>query len=283
MGCEHTPWTEAAPPGMSVWSYGSEVTALGRRPDLMEAEASALAVTQLPPRLLRSIAPKAFVLVAAGGAHALAVGSDGAVYAWGWNQYGQCGLGAESVCATVPLPRAVPFLQMRRAVQVACGAAHSAVLVRGEASSDGGGRTDGRASAGRSRQKAPGGGGGGGGGAEPEGIQCYTFGAHAAGQLGRAVSSKSTHASPRPAELGISLMTPPVEIPVEIVVPIAPPAPTGEDGGCTCGARALHMRCTCNDVVEEEEEEPPIVPRYQPLACGAGHCAVLAADGALWT
>ena len=25
------------------------------------------------------------------------------------------------------------------------------------------------------------------------------------------------------------------------------------------------------------------VPRYQPLACGAGHSAVLAADGALWT
>ena len=273
--------TEAVSPGMSVWSYGSEVNALGRRPDLMEAEASALAVTQLPPRLLRSIAPKAFVLVAAGGAHALAVGSDGAVYAWGWNQYGQCGLGAESVSATVPLPRAVPFLQMRRAVQIACGAAHSAVLVRGEASGDGGGRTDGRASAGRRR--APGGGGGGGGG-EPEGIQCYTFGAHAAGQLGRVVTSKSTHASPRPAELSISLMAPPVEIPVEIVVPSAPPAPTGDDGGgCTCGARALHMRCTCNDVVEEEEEEPPIVPHYQPLACGAGHCAVLAADGALWT
>ena len=54
---------------MSVWSYGSEVAALGRRPDLMEASVSALAVTQLPPRLLRSIAPKAFVLVAAGGRH----------------------------------------------------------------------------------------------------------------------------------------------------------------------------------------------------------------------
>ena len=102
---------------MSVWSYGSEVNALGRRSDLMEAEASALAVTQLPPRLLRSIAPKAFGLVAAGGAHALAVGVDGAVYAWGWNQYGQCGLGAERVGSTVPLPTAVPFLQTRRAVQ----------------------------------------------------------------------------------------------------------------------------------------------------------------------
>ena len=26
-----------------------------------------------------------------------------------------------------------------------------------------------------------------------------------------------------------------------------------------------------------------VEPRYQPLACGAGHSAVLAADGALWT
>ena len=26
-----------------------------------------------------------------------------------------------------------------------------------------------------------------------------------------------------------------------------------------------------------------VVPRYQPIACGAAHSAVLAADGALWT
>ena len=114
---KHTLVGESGAACMSVWSYGSEVNALGRRPDLMEAEASALAVTQLPPRLLRSIAPKAFLLVAAGGAHALAVDTDGALYAWGWNQYGQCGLGAESVGSTELLPRAVPFLQMRRAVQ----------------------------------------------------------------------------------------------------------------------------------------------------------------------
>ena len=110
--------------------------------------------------------------------------------------------------------------------QIACGAAHSVVMVRGEGSGGGGGRadgqTDGRAS---SRPKPPGGGGGGGGGggATDVGLQCYTFGAHAAGQLGRVVTGKSTHASPRPAELAVPLMAPPVEIPVKIVVPSAPP------------------------------------------------------------
>jgi alpha-tubulin suppressor-like RCC1 family protein len=172
---------------MSVWSYGSEVNALGRRPDLMEAEASALAVTQLPPRLLRSIAPKAFVLVAAGGAHALAVSTDGAVYAWGWNQYGQCGLGAESLGSTVPLPRAVPFLQARCAVQVACGAAHSVVMVRGGGGGQHGGGGGGVGGGGGGGGR---GGGGGGGVGETVGLQCLTFGAHAAGQLGREVASQ---------------------------------------------------------------------------------------------
>ena len=243
---------------MSVWSYGSEVAALGRRPDLMEASVSALAVTQLPPRLLRSIAPKAFVLVAAGGAHALAVASDGAVYAWGWNQYGQCGLGAESVGTNVPLPRAVPFLQMRHTTQIACGAAHSAVLVHSDAG--GGGGSGGAGS----------GGGGGGGG----GVQCYTFGAHAAGQLGR--SDVSSHASPRPAEIAISrvelgisrtdavsLMTTDTR---EVTISTTPPTGGGEAAAGDTG---------------DAGDAAPIVP--QPLACGAGHCAVLAADGTLWT
>ncbi len=211
---------------MSVWSYGADTSSLGRHPDVTEAAQvtdSALAIIDHPPRLLRSIAPKSFVRLAAGSAHALAVTSNGMVYAWGWNGHGQLGLGTEAVGTRVQLPRPISFLATRQAGTIACGAAHSAVLVLPDA--DGGGA----------------------------GAQCFTFGANAAGQLARAVDI--TNASPRPAQLAARLMT------------VDPSASTAAAAGADAGADA-----------EAGGRAPP-----QPLACGAGHCAVLTAEGAVWT
>ena len=65
---------------MSLWSYGSDLSCLGRQSDIMEAaeRESLTALTQMPARLLRSVASSQFVRVAAGGAHALAVTADDA-------------------------------------------------------------------------------------------------------------------------------------------------------------------------------------------------------------
>ena len=109
---------------MSLWSYGSDLSCLGRQSDVMEAaeRESLTALTQMPARLLRSVASSQFVRVAAGGAHALAVTADGVLYSWGWNKYGQLGLGAANVGGSVQLPRQVAFLAGHAVGVIACGA-----------------------------------------------------------------------------------------------------------------------------------------------------------------
>ncbi|MCT6811382.1 MAG: InlB B-repeat-containing protein, partial [Bifidobacterium sp.] len=44
-----------------------------------------------------------YVQVSAGGQHSLALGSDGFVYAWGWNYYGQLGNGGRGGYSTAPV------------------------------------------------------------------------------------------------------------------------------------------------------------------------------------
>ena len=202
---------------MSLWSYGSDLSCLGRQSDVMEADEgeSLTALTQQPARLLRSVASSQFVRVAAGGAHALAVTADGVLYSWGWNKYGQLGLGAASVGGSVQLPRQVAFLAGHEVGVIACGAAHSAVMAAADEVNLAGVHV---------------------------GVtRCYTFGAHAAGQLGRGNQLELTHASPRPADVDM--------------LQLASSEPQGQHG------------CF----------------RAQPVACGAGHTAVLTQEGGLWT
>jgi len=62
--------------------------------------------------------------IAAGGAHSLAVCSQGAVWSWGWGRWGQLGHGDE---AKALAPRRITALT-KPVVQVAAGGAHSLVL-----------------------------------------------------------------------------------------------------------------------------------------------------------
>jgi alpha-tubulin suppressor-like RCC1 family protein len=66
--------------------------------------------------------------VAAGGGHSLAIGSDGKVYAWGANDWGQLGIGAAgSPGSDVPVPVNLPE-ELGGWKAVAAGSAHSVAL-----------------------------------------------------------------------------------------------------------------------------------------------------------
>ncbi len=52
---------------------------------------------------------------------------------WGWNAYGQCGMGEE--VENQLLPACLESLQGRRVLQVACGQSHSIALVSNRTSS----------------------------------------------------------------------------------------------------------------------------------------------------
>jgi alpha-tubulin suppressor-like RCC1 family protein len=66
--------------------------------------------------------------IAAGGYHSLAVGEGGAVYTWGFNGYGQLGLGDHGDDTNRNVPTEVPGVN--EVVAVAAGADHSFVLSR---------------------------------------------------------------------------------------------------------------------------------------------------------
>ena len=104
---------------MSLWAVGcsSETTDL-------EAPSKPPPPSHTHPRLYRSVISYRFVKVACGGAHAMAITHDGRLYAFGWNAFGQCGLGEEAALS-VHLPRAVGVLTGRTVAEVACGAAHT--------------------------------------------------------------------------------------------------------------------------------------------------------------
>jgi len=55
---------------------------------VLVAVAAMLAVC-IAPALASAVIPQ----VSAGGSHTLAIKSDGTLWAWGWNEYGQLGLG----------------------------------------------------------------------------------------------------------------------------------------------------------------------------------------------
>ena len=108
---------------MSVWTTGCSSDR-----GALEAPSEPPAPTQMQPRLMRSIISCRFVRVACGGGHAAALTHDGRLFTWGWNGFGQCGLG-DAAGPQVPLPRAIGRLTGRTVVEVACGAAHTVALV----------------------------------------------------------------------------------------------------------------------------------------------------------
>jgi alpha-tubulin suppressor-like RCC1 family protein len=134
----------------SLWWTGTTPEALtaGRSHNA----AAGIDGAQPPPRLLRSVLSHRFVRISCGGAHAMALTHDGKLYAWGWNDHGQLGLGDATTTASAPRP--VGFFTGRKVGAVACGAAHSVALVAAD--------TDNFAA----------------------GTLCFSWGAHAAGQLG---------------------------------------------------------------------------------------------------
>jgi alpha-tubulin suppressor-like RCC1 family protein len=67
--------------------------------------------------------------IAAGGYHSLAVASNGDLYAWGWNSFGQ--LGDASLAMGSASPQLIALPNGARAAAVAAGSLHSLVLTTG--------------------------------------------------------------------------------------------------------------------------------------------------------
>ncbi|GBG32388.1 Bifunctional serine/threonine-protein kinase/NEDD4-like E3 ubiquitin-protein ligase [Hondaea fermentalgiana] len=80
----------------------------------------------IPTRIKGNLEDEQVVAVSAGDAHSLAVTSDGVVYSWGFGESGALGHGDTQNRLD---PKRVALLQdMRRVIQVGCGAYHSVAL-----------------------------------------------------------------------------------------------------------------------------------------------------------
>ena len=78
------------------------------------------------PRRTRLLLASAFVVaVSAGGDHSLALAADGAVWSWGWGDFGNLGHGDEQ---NQLLPKKLEALASRRVVAVSAAAVHSLAL-----------------------------------------------------------------------------------------------------------------------------------------------------------
>ena len=108
---------------MSLWWIGPDATSVS-----LEAPKAPPNPAQRVPRLMKNVSNCRFVQVACGGGHAMAITHDGRLFGWGWNAYGQCGLG-DDLGSSVAAPRAIGRLTGRTCVAVACGAAHTIALV----------------------------------------------------------------------------------------------------------------------------------------------------------
>ena len=58
-----------------------------------------------------------------GGAHTCVISKDGKVYAFGWNIYGQCGMGPDDIISPIEV-----YLQGKNIVDISCGFAHNAAI-----------------------------------------------------------------------------------------------------------------------------------------------------------
>ena len=73
---------------------------------------------------IAAFAPGSVTRVAAGGLHSLALKDDGSVYSWGYNAYGQLGVGHSNALATPAIATMVPA----SAREIAAGFLHSAAI-----------------------------------------------------------------------------------------------------------------------------------------------------------
>ncbi|KAG0450342.1 hypothetical protein HPP92_020990 [Vanilla planifolia] len=110
---------------LSTWGWNQRGT-LGHPPE---------SKTESAPSLVKALAEVNVVQAAIGGWHCLAVDDQGRAYAWGGNEYGQCGEepekkedGSKALRRDITIPqRCAPKLSVR---QVAAGGTHSVVLTQ---------------------------------------------------------------------------------------------------------------------------------------------------------
>ncbi|KAL1507705.1 hypothetical protein AB1Y20_007318 [Prymnesium parvum] len=152
----------------SLWWSGTAPSALTKGKSFNSA--AAVKEAHAPPRHIPMPSHK-FVRVSCGGAHAMALTREGKLFAWGWNEHGQLGVGDPSIL--VPTPRPIGFFTGRVVGAVACGAAHTLALVASHT-----GRRGGE-------------------------VECYAWGAYQAGQLGLPPTLFDARYNPR----GVALNT----------------------------------------------------------------------------
>ncbi len=131
---------------MSLWWIGPPAESLKLDDPILPT------LEQRVPRLIRSTSAIAFISVECGGGHAMAITQDARLFGWGWNAFGQVGVGND--LKPVATPRNLGRFNGRTVATVSCGAAHTMAIVK----------------------------------ERPEDDACvvYGWGAHAAGQLGHA-------------------------------------------------------------------------------------------------
>ncbi|KAI5325691.1 hypothetical protein L3X38_034765 [Prunus dulcis] len=82
---------------------------------------------QLRPSYVNSLSNSRVKTISAGLWHTLCISVDGRVHAFGGNQFGQLGTGADEA-ETLPRPLDSPSLESKHAKVVSCGARHSVIL-----------------------------------------------------------------------------------------------------------------------------------------------------------
>lgn len=104
-----------------LWVWGrADEGQLGLGADVMRAGA------WVPPTPMTSHG-EFWASVQCGPDHCCAIGFDGAVYAWGDNTFGQCGL-ASPTTTSVAAPTPVRSLQRKGVTSVSCGPHHTVAL-----------------------------------------------------------------------------------------------------------------------------------------------------------
>ena len=222
---------------MSLWWLGPPSESLKLEDPIY------LTLEQRVPRLIRSTSHISFVSVACGGGHAMAVTRDARLFGWGWNAFGQVGIGKD--LRPVPSPRVLGRFYGRTVASVSCGAAHTMAIVR--ESSDGSGE-----------------------------VVVYGWGAHAAGQLGHtpdetrdALANEGRKGSGLYAAAAstFSYTSPSI---VETLNGVCGKLSGADSGGSASG--------TLVGVANAKG-----VTLKQPLSCGAAHTAIVSASGSLLT
>ncbi|KAJ2770897.1 alpha tubulin suppressor [Coemansia nantahalensis] len=263
-GAPVTAWTQVSPPAAGVrqvacgwnhtllldgtgcvWAAGSNSFGqLGQPAAQPGSPPRNGAWTRVVPGARDPAPPPAFVAVACGMRHSLALSEDGAVYGWGANRCGQLGLEPDRAAPNIPAAACVsaglPAIAM-----VACGRSHSILLARDRTT-------------------------------------VFVAGQDTYAQCGPsdAAPVAGTWRSfqlPRPAlklcagwDFGAALLLPPDDGPAGGRV-----VAWGRSDHCQLACRAPSRRCS-RDLVEVP------LAGVRDLACGSNHCVAATRDGAVY-